>query len=47
LHGSDGQRRWPERIFVRRELDDIVGGQTEFAGDFFDRPAGLIDRQIV
>ena len=46
LHRGDGERRRAERIFVRRDLDDGVRGQAEFARDFFNRPARLIHRQI-
>ena len=45
LHRGQRQRRRAERIFVRRELDDVAGGQAEFARDFFDGAAGLINRQ--
>ena len=43
-HGGQREARGAERVFVRGELDDVVGGQAEFAGDFFDGAAGLIDR---
>ena len=46
-HGGEAQTRRAERVFVRRELDDAVGVQTEFARDFFNRAAGLINRQTV
>ena len=45
-HGGQTQARRAERVFVRRELDDAVGVQAEFARDFFDWAAGLINRQI-
>ena len=40
------ERRRAERIFVRRDLDDVFGGQAEFARDLLNRPARLIHRQI-
>ena len=43
-HGGQGEARGAERVLVRGELDDAVGGQPEFAGDFLDRAARLIDR---
>ena len=43
--GQRGGRR-AERIFVRCQLDDAVGGEAEFARDFFDGPARLIDREV-
>ena len=46
LHRGQRERRRAERIFVRRDLDDAIGGQAEFARDFFNRPARLIHRQI-
>jgi len=46
-HGSQGEAGRAERVFVRGDLDDAVGGQPEFAGDFLDRPARLIDRHRV
>ena len=45
-HGGEPQTRRAERVFVRRELDDAVGVQAEFARDFLDGPAGLIHRQM-
>jgi hypothetical protein len=45
LHRGHRERRRAERIFVRRDLDDRVGGQIQFARDFFNWPARLIDRQ--
>ena len=46
LHRGNDKRRRTERIFVRRDLDDGVGGQAEFTRDFLDGPARLIHRQI-
>src|ERR1035441_1021369 len=41
-HSAFHQRA--ERVFVRGDLDDAVSRQPEFAGDFLDGPARLIDR---
>ena len=46
-HGGLGEAGGAERVLVRGELNDAIGGQSEFAGDFFDRAAGLIDRDGV
>ena len=46
LHCGQGERRGAERIFVGRDLDNGSGGQIQFAGDFFNRAARLIRRQI-
>ena len=47
LQRGDGERRRSERIFVRRDLDDRVGGQAKFARDFFNRSSRLIRRQKI
>ena len=46
-HRGQRQGRRAQRIFVGGQLDDVGGGQVQFARDFFDRPARLVDRQIV
>ena len=43
-HGGQGQPRRAQRVFVGGQLDDVVGGQAEFARDFLDGAAGLIHR---
>jgi hypothetical protein len=47
LHRGDCERRRAERIFVRRDFDDGIGRQAEFARDFFNRPSWLIHWQIL
>ena len=50
LHGAghriERMRRRTQRVFVRRQFDDVRKGQSELAGDVFDRPSRLVDRQI-
>ena len=46
LDRRDREWRWAERILVRRELDDVRCGKSEFARDFFDRSARQIDGQL-
>src|SRR5690606_22261383 len=43
--GGDGKRRWAERIFVARELDDA--GDAELALQLLDGLAGLIRTQAL
>ena len=45
-HGGQGESGGTQGIFVGRELDDIVSRQAEFAGDFFDGSARLINWQV-
>ena len=47
LHRSQGGGRRAEWVLVGGQFDDTLGGQAEFARDFFDRSARLIDRQIL
>ena len=44
--GQRGGRR-AERIFVRRQFNDAVGRQAEFARDLLDGPSRLIDREML
>src|ERR1700738_3002348 len=36
-HGSESFWCWPERIFIRSELDDVAWVDLELARGFFDR----------
>ena len=46
LHSIERGRRGAKGIFVRGQLDDILGGHAEFARDFLDWAAGLIDGEV-
>ena len=46
LECSHSPRRRSEWVFIRSQLDDVLRRQVELAGDFFDRAAWLIDRDV-
>src|SRR5262245_47319709 len=46
LHRSKGERRGPQRVFVRRQLDNFFDVQAELTGDFLDGPARNISGQL-
>ena len=46
-HRCERGGRGAEWIFIGSQFDDALGGQSQFAGDFFDGPARSIDRQIL
>ncbi len=45
-HRRHRQGRRAKRVFVGGELEDVLGGQPEFARDFFDGPSGLVNREV-
>src|ERR1043165_7634475 len=45
-HRGDSFRRRAEWILVGSDLNDVLDRQVVLPGDFLDRPAGLINRQI-
>ncbi len=45
-HGLDRDRRGAERVFVRGELDDRGGLESQLAGDVIDRLARLVGHEV-
>ena len=47
LHRRQRRGRRAERIFVRRQLDDVRRRQAQFARHFLNRPARLVNRHVL